>query len=105
MLHIQMLKKSGSFDIIDDIMKYVTLVQSMKIVGNVSHAVSISGTWIFDKNYKNHFHWENNHWILFVLFLIRIIFILNPRRFIMQFNVSTQQQVSKFLCNMIGLIF
>ena len=42
--------KSGLFDILNDICEYVTLVQLMDKFGNVSHAVSISGTWIFDLN-------------------------------------------------------
>ena len=36
-----------------DISKYVTLVQLMDSLGNVNHAISVVGYWIFDYNYKN----------------------------------------------------
>ena len=45
-------KKKGQFDILNHISEYVTLVQLLYTVGNVSHFVGISGTWIFDSNYK-----------------------------------------------------
>ena len=44
MLHIQTLENIGSFDIINDIIKYVTVVKLMDIVGIVSFDVSISGS-------------------------------------------------------------
>ena len=50
-------KKKKKIDILNDIIKYITLVQLLDTVGNISHAVSISGTCISDPNYKNQFHW------------------------------------------------
>ena len=44
--------KQGTFDILRDISETFTLVQLMDTVGNVNHAVSIVGYWIFDSNYK-----------------------------------------------------
>ena len=44
MLHIQTLENIGSFEIINDIIKYVTVVKLMDIVGIVSFDVSISGS-------------------------------------------------------------
>ena len=41
-------KQSELFDIINYISEYVTLVQLVDTVQNVSHAVSIAGTRIFD---------------------------------------------------------
>ena len=45
-------KKIGPFDILNNISKYVTLVQLMDSVGNINHAVSVVGKWTFDSNYK-----------------------------------------------------
>ena len=45
--------RKGQFDIIQDISENVTLVQLICSVGNVNHAVSIVGYWIFDSNLKN----------------------------------------------------
>ena len=44
-------KKKGRFDIIQDISENINLVHFMDTVGNVNHAVSIVGHWIFDSNY------------------------------------------------------
>ena len=38
----------GSFDILTDISEHVTLVQLMYSLGNVIHAISVVGYWIFD---------------------------------------------------------
>ena len=46
------LKKNVAFDILNDIIKDVTLVQLMESPGNVNHDISIVGYWIFDSNYK-----------------------------------------------------
>ena len=46
-------KKKGSFDIHHDTSKNANLVQLMDTVGNINHAVSIFGHWIFESNYKN----------------------------------------------------
>ena len=45
-------KKNYAFDILNDISEDVTLVQLMDSLGNVNHAISIVGHWIFDSNYK-----------------------------------------------------
>ena len=42
----------GSYDILTDISEHVTLVQLMDYLGNVNHAISVVGYWIFDSNYK-----------------------------------------------------
>ena len=39
----------------NSISEYVTLVQLMDSVGNVNHAVSVVGKWIFDSNDKKSF--------------------------------------------------
>ena len=45
-------KVKGSFEILNDIRNFFTLVHFMEAVGNVNQAVSIVGNWIFDSNYK-----------------------------------------------------
>ena len=45
-------KKNNAFDILNDICENVTLVQLMESLGNVNHAISIVGHWIFDSNYN-----------------------------------------------------
>ena len=45
-------KKNDSFDILNDMSDNFTLVQLMESIGNVNHAISILGHWIFDSNYK-----------------------------------------------------
>ena len=42
----------GSFDILNYITEHVTLFQLVDTVGDVNHAVIISGNWIFDSNYN-----------------------------------------------------
>ena len=42
----------GSYDILTDISEHVTLVQLMDYLGNVNHAISVVGYWIFESNYK-----------------------------------------------------
>ena len=46
-------KVKGSFDILNDISENFTLVKLIDTVGNLNHAVSIVGHWIFDSKYKN----------------------------------------------------
>ena len=41
-----------SYDILEDISEHFTLVQLMDYLGNVNHAISVVGYWIFDSNYK-----------------------------------------------------
>ena len=45
-------KKKGSYDIMSDISENFTLVQLMDSLGNVNHAISVVGYWIFDSNYE-----------------------------------------------------
>ena len=45
-------KNMGSFDIMTDKTKHFTLVQLMDYLGNVNHAISVVGYWIFDSNYE-----------------------------------------------------
>ena len=45
-------KNKGSFDIFNDISDHVTLVQLIDTAGNDNRAVSITGYWIYDYNYK-----------------------------------------------------
>ena len=44
------MKKRGQFDILNDISEHLTLVQIMDTTGNVNHAFSITGCWIYDSN-------------------------------------------------------
>ena len=45
-------KKKGEYDILENISANVTLVQLMDSLGNVNHAISVVGSWIFDSNYE-----------------------------------------------------
>ena len=45
-------KRMGSYYILTDISEHVTLFQLMESLGNVNHAISVVGYWIFDSNYK-----------------------------------------------------
>ena len=45
-------KNKGSYDILSEISIYVTLVQLMDYLGNLNHAISVVGYWIFESNYK-----------------------------------------------------
>ena len=40
----------GYYDILTDISKHVTLAQLMDYLGNVNHATSVIGYWIFKAN-------------------------------------------------------
>ena len=42
----------GYYDILTYIKEHVTLVQLMDSLGNVNHAISVVGYWIFDSNYE-----------------------------------------------------
>ena len=46
-------RENDTFDILNDISEFFTLVQLMDSLGNMNHAISILGHWIFDSNYKN----------------------------------------------------
>ena len=43
-------KKIGDYEIFEDISANVTLVQLMDSLGNVNHAISVVGSWIFESN-------------------------------------------------------
>ena len=45
-------KKKGYYDILTDISQNFTLFQLMDYLGDLNHAVSIVGCWIFYSNYK-----------------------------------------------------
>ena len=45
-------KKMGEYKILEDIGENVTLVQLMDSLGNVNHAISVVGSWIFESNYE-----------------------------------------------------
>ena len=45
-------KKIGDYKCLEDISANVTLVQLMDSIGNVNHAISVVGNWIFDSNYE-----------------------------------------------------
>ena len=42
----------GEYKILEYISANVTLVQLMDSLGNVNHATSVVGSWIFDSNYE-----------------------------------------------------
>ena len=42
----------GEYKILEEISKNVTLVQFMNSLGNVNHAISVVGKWLFDSNYE-----------------------------------------------------
>ena len=43
-------KNRGSYYILTDISEHVTLFQLMDSLGNLNHAISVVGYWIFDSN-------------------------------------------------------
>ena len=45
-------RKSGRLGLEQAISEYVTLVQLMDYLGNVNHAISVVGYWIFDSNFE-----------------------------------------------------
>ena len=45
-------KKIGDYKILEDIIANVNLVQLMDSIGNVNHAISVVGNWIFDSSYE-----------------------------------------------------
>ena len=42
----------GEYEILENIGANVTSVQLMDSLGNVNHAISVVGSWIFDSNYE-----------------------------------------------------
>ena len=47
-------KKIDTFDILNNIIKYATLVRLMDSIGNVNNSVSVFWKWIFDSNYEKY---------------------------------------------------
>ena len=45
-------KKKGYYYILAGISENCTLIQFMDSLGNVNHAISVVGYWIFDSNYE-----------------------------------------------------
>ena len=45
-------KNMHEYNILEDISENFTLVQLMDSLGNVNHAISVVGNWIFDSNYE-----------------------------------------------------
>ena len=43
-------KKIGSYDILTEMSKHVTLVHLINSLYNLNHAISVVGYWIFDSN-------------------------------------------------------
>ena len=50
--NLKVWQKNDDFDIIKNISECVTLLQLMDSLGNVNHAISIVGHWIFDPKYE-----------------------------------------------------
>ena len=53
-MHYKLMKymKMCEYKILEDISANVTLVQLMDSLGNVNHAISVVGSWIFESNYE-----------------------------------------------------
>ena len=53
-VHYKLIKYNnmGDYKILGDISANVTLVQLMDSLGNVNHAISVVGSWIFDSKYE-----------------------------------------------------
>ena len=53
-MHYKLIKydNKGDYKILEDISANVTLVQLMDPLGNLNHAISVVGSWIFDPNYE-----------------------------------------------------
>ena len=56
-------KKNDDFDILNDTSEDVTLVQIMDSLGNVNHAISVVGYWVFDFDYNKALFLHKNYWI------------------------------------------
>ena len=54
MVHYSLIKykQKGLYESLEDISENVTLVQLMDSIGNVNHAFSVVGCWIFDSDYE-----------------------------------------------------
>ena len=53
-LHYNLIKykKKSLYKILEDISENITLVQLIDSLGNVNHAISVVGYWIFDSNHE-----------------------------------------------------
>ena len=49
---LERINKKGEYEILKNISANVILVQLMYLLGNVNHAISVVGSWIFDSNYE-----------------------------------------------------
>ena len=54
-VHYSLVKynKKGSYDILKEMSEHVSLIQLIYYLGNVNHAISVVGYWIFESNYQN----------------------------------------------------
>ena len=50
--NLRVCQKNDTFNILNNISKYVTLVQLIESLGNVNHAISIVWYCIFESNYE-----------------------------------------------------
>ena len=50
--NLKVCQKNDAFDILENVIEYVTLVQLMDLLGTVNRSISIVGYWIFESNYK-----------------------------------------------------
>ena len=51
-IQLKTTEKGNSFEILNDMSDYVTLVQFIDNPDSLSHYINISDLWIFDYNYK-----------------------------------------------------
>ena len=63
-MHYNLIKynKMGEYKILEDMCENVTLFQLMDLLGNVSHAISVVGKWIFDSSCEKHLSVIGHHW-------------------------------------------
>ena len=50
--NLKVWQKNDYFYMLKNVSEYDNLVQLMDSIGNLNHAISIVGYWIFDSNYK-----------------------------------------------------
>ena len=81
--NIKQWKIKVTFNVPKNISEHVNLVHFVDMVGNVNHAVTISGICIFDLNGENHFRWLSNYWIIYVLLWVVITFFPRLKWYIM----------------------
>ena len=86
-----------SFEIINDIIKIVTLVQLMDTVVNVNHAVIIVGYWIFYSNYKKVTYGDNRFIESHIVTLGWIINHFQVWNSILRRQIHQQHRETKYL--------